>query len=566
MSPDPDLDSHPDSDPPGVRRAAADGAAQLVAWDLKLPQGASRMRQFVFGLWLPVVVARSVLRDARVRARWLRFGGAQVAATVLVAALALWVGGSDGGDDKEVSEATKGAVAELRHRVDDRAAELEGRAAPADRALVRAQRSLVNDRLDRLEQRLEGRGERGVPAPDELPAFVSRALDDAGMERAAALRTQLTGAADDIDGEKVKEVLQQRIGEALSGKPGPKQEPSFDLGEAKALDARKLQQDIEKKAQAGAAANGEPTEDEDVDAAAARLLGSIRRKPAAPLSPEQVAKARQVRAELKVAALSALSAAEQKLEQARPWSSRLAALGVSWHVLGWLVALWGALYGAQFVVIALCRDYHAELSREACLLTGLAPEDPPRAPRPRIDVRWAVLRVKRQFRGWWVITLGIPVCWLIGLPFPGDSVRNALIAGWVLYWQAVFAASKSQRAWVDEFVAPAPWFLRGWRWLCDKVWPFWLAGGGVYLRIWERSARSLYAPAECVEQQPAAFAGLTLFRLVGSTPLLKIFVRPLVPVASALLLEAYREHHPTRTAPPVLMAEPVVPAAPATSG
>src|SRR6185295_129808 len=222
VSPDPDLDSHPDSDPPGVRRAAADGAAQLVAWDLKLPQGASRMRQFVFGLWLPVVVARSVLRDARVRARWLRFGGAQVAATVLVAALALWVGGSDGGDDKEVSEATKGAVAELRHRVDDRAAELEGRAAPADRALVRAQRSLVNDRLDRLEQRLEGRGERGVPAPDELPAFVSRALDDAGMERAAALRTQLTGAADDIDGEKVKEVLQQRIGEALSGKPGPK--------------------------------------------------------------------------------------------------------------------------------------------------------------------------------------------------------------------------------------------------------------------------------------------------------------------------------------------------------
>src|SRR6185295_14860994 len=160
VSPDPDLDSHPDSDPPGVRRAAADGAAQLVAWDLKLPQGASRMRQFVFGLWLPVVVARSVLRDARVRARWLRFGGAQVAATVLVAALALWVGGSDGGDDKEVSEATKGAVAELRHR-----------AAPADRALVRAQRSLVNDRLDRLEQRLEGRGERGVPAPDELPAF-----------------------------------------------------------------------------------------------------------------------------------------------------------------------------------------------------------------------------------------------------------------------------------------------------------------------------------------------------------------------------------------------------------
>jgi len=563
--PDPDLDSHPDSDPPAapsaveaLRHTVAGGAARLVGWDLKLPPGASRVRQFVFGFWLPVVVARSVFRDARVRARWLRFSVAQVTATVLVALLALWVGGSDGGDDKTVSEATKGAVAELRHRVDDRAAELEGRAAPADRALVRAQRSLVNDRLDRLEQRLEGRGSRWVPAPDELPGFVSRALDDAGMERAAALRAQFAGAAEDIDGEKVKEALKERLGEALAGKRGaPEEEPSFDLAEAKALNARKLQQEIQQKAEAGAAPNVEATEDEDVEAAAAHLLGSIRKKPAPAPSPEQAAKGRQVRAELKVAALSGVAAAEQKLAAGRPWSSRLAALGVSWHVLAWLVALWGALYGAQFVVVALCRDYHAELSREACLLTGLAPEDPPRAPRPRIDVRWAVLRVKRQLRGWWVITLGIPVCYVIGLPFPGDSVRNALIAGWILYWQAVFAASKSQRAWVDEFVAPAPWFLRGWRWLCDKIWPFWLMGGGLYLRIWERSARSLYAPAECVEQQPAPFAGLTLFRVLGSTPLLKIFVRPLIPVASALLLEAYREHHPARTAPAVRMAEPV---------
>ena len=52
------------------------------------------------------------------------------------------------------------------------------------------------------------------------------------------------------------------------------------------------------------------------------------------------------------------------VEAARPWAKRLAALGISWRILGWLVALWGVLYGAQFVVIALCR-----VSRAPALLS-----------------------------------------------------------------------------------------------------------------------------------------------------------------------------------------------------
>ncbi|HEY8205903.1 MAG TPA: hypothetical protein VIG99_00380 [Myxococcaceae bacterium] len=554
----------------GLRRAATDGAGQFVAWEIKLPEGASKVRQFVHGFWLPVVVARTVLSDARVRGRWLRYSVAQVAATLLVAVLALAIGFGRS-DDKASSATAREVVAVLVDRAEERAGELERRGS-ADRALVRAEQELIADRLSGLEERLEGRGKRRAPMPDELPILVARALDDAALERAASQRAEVVVAVEGIDGEKLKESLKHEVWSGLERLAGGQreaaaagEEPSFDLKEARSLDARQMEQEIRRKAQAGEKTAVAPKE--APVAALAHLLESVRKEglpPQAPKPPSgEEPKARKVRAELKAAAMSAVPDAEAKLESSRPWARQLAVLGISWRLLGWLVALWGVLYGAQFVVIALCRDYHSELSREACLLTGIAPEDPPRRPLPRFDLRWALLRAKRQLRGWWVITLGLPMCWLVSLPFPGDGVRNAVIAAWILYWQVVFAASKSQRAWVDEFVAPAPWFLRAWRWVVEKAPLLWMLGAGVYLRFWERFTRSLYAPAECVEQLPAPFVGLTIFRLLGSVPLVKVFIRPLIPVASALLLEAYREHHPARTAPVVLQAEPVL--APATA-
>ena len=52
-----------------------------------------------------------------------------------------------------------------------------------------------------------------------------------------------------------------------------------------------------------------------------------------------------------------------------------------------------------------------------------------------------------------------------------------------------------------------------------------------------------------MERQPWAFAGLALMRAVGLVPGLKCFVRPLIPVAAAHLLEAHRAAHPALPAP-----------------
>ena len=547
----------------GVRRVARDGAGQFVAWELKLPQGASRARQFVHGLWLPMVLARAVLADARVRARWLRYSAAQVVATVVMAVAALAMGGVDrfADDNKGVREAAQKVVAELGGRVDERAEALKRRAPKPEQKLIGIQEALIAERLEWLEGRLEkatGPGQEALSA-GELPLLLARALDDAALDRAASRRSRIANAVENLDGAKLVEGLVQ-VGERLAapdegGTGGKEGQPTRARTDAAAPAA------APPAAQAATEAKeaGPEDQDEREEETLAQLLG-----PAPPLSAEEQARVRRVRSELRAAAMAGVPAAERKIEAARPWSSRLAGLGISWTLIGWLVALWGALYGAQWVVIALCRDYHSELSREACLLAGIAPEDPPIQPRTRVDLRWFRTRVKRYIRGWVVVGVGLPVCWLVSLPFPGDTVRNVLVGGWVLYWQAVFAATKSARAWVDEFVAPAPWFLQSWRWIVEKVPLAWVLGAGVYGRIWERYTRALYAPAECVGQQPAAFTGLMLFRLGGSIPLLKIFIRPLVPVASALLLEAYREHHPARTQMAVLQATPVLPpAAPA---
>jgi hypothetical protein len=106
---------------------------------------------------------------------------------------------------------------------------------------------------------------------------------------------------------------------------------------------------------------------------------------------------------------------------------------------------------------------------------------------------------------------------------------------WASYWWVVWTASKSARAWEREGVARAPWFLRLWHEHVATL-PFvgWVAGS--WERIWVRLTRSTYSPAEAVESQPVEFAGLAVARALQLIPVLKLFIRPLVPVAAANLL------------------------------
>jgi hypothetical protein len=207
--------------------------------------------------------------------------------------------------------------------------------------------------------------------------------------------------------------------------------------------------------------------------------------------------------------------------------------------LFWLKLL-AALQGAQWVVVALSRDYHDVIGREASLLTGLEPEDGPLEPRVRLDGRWVVRKLKQYLRGMWLTALGTPVLWLASraLPDPLDEWAFAgLSVAWSGWWLLVFTAGKSARAWRDE-PAPAPWCLRGWRWLEAQLAVLKKFPLRVYGALWEVSVRPVGSPATRAERQPWAFAGLAVVRVLSELPLLKCFVRPLIPVAAAHLLEA----------------------------
>jgi hypothetical protein len=200
------------------------------------------------------------------------------------------------------------------------------------------------------------------------------------------------------------------------------------------------------------------------------------------------------------------------------------------------LSIYGALSVAQAVVIALSRDYHAAIARDASLLLGVAPEDPPLAPRVRLNVAWIRRKFRQRTRSILVFLPGVGLITLAALPFPERArVTSVLISFWAVYWWVVWTASKSARAWEREGVARSPWFLRLWHEHVATL-PFvgWMARS--LERLWARLTRAAYSPAEAVEAQPAEFAGLAAARALQLIPLLKLFVRPLVPVAAARLL------------------------------
>jgi hypothetical protein len=211
---------------------------------------------------------------------------------------------------------------------------------------------------------------------------------------------------------------------------------------------------------------------------------------------------------------------------------KLGALEQMWAVVA---AIYGALVVAQWGVVALSREFHDAISREASLRVGLEPEDPPRQPKVRLDMRWMRAKLKRRWRALWVLGPGLAVAGAVSLfmPYRG-RVYSVLTALWAASWWVVWTAAKSARAWVEP--APSkPWFLRGWDVVSEQ--PVLQAlGFRAFGRLWHRVVRTVWAPVAFTERMPLEFTGLSLVRLLGSLPVVKFFVRPLVPVAAGLLL------------------------------
>ena len=229
------------------------------------------------------------------------------------------------------------------------------------------------------------------------------------------------------------------------------------------------------------------------------------------------------------------------------WSDPLVEEGSRQGWGRWLVygaAFLSTLHVAQWAVIALTRDFHTELSREASLLMGVPVEDEPLVPRVRLNVGWMRNKLMRRWRALMVFAIGAPLLWLCKWVVPGGRViAPALVALWGVWWFVVFTAGKSALAW-REREPREPGFLRAWKALTSRV-PF-LRGYG---SMWARITRPVFSPIVQVERGPWGFTGLALVRALSALPLVKCFLRPLIPVAAAHLLMA-------RTAPAVELAVP----------
>jgi hypothetical protein len=221
------------------------------------------------------------------------------------------------------------------------------------------------------------------------------------------------------------------------------------------------------------------------------------------------------------------------------------------------ISLLAAMQVAQWVVIALSREYHDAIGRDLSLLTAIEPEDGPLTPRPRVDMKWLRNRVRRYLRGLWVLLAGLPVIYALTAPFSfRQTLLSVLIPLWSAYWVVVFTAAKSAYAWKDS-AAGEPWFLRGWNWLTTRVPGFRWGFLQRYGQFWANRTREVFPPAAEMEKQPWAFSGLAVVRMLSELPLLKCFLRPLIPVASAHLLVARSAADLSK--PPELSAPPAAP-------
>jgi hypothetical protein len=201
------------------------------------------------------------------------------------------------------------------------------------------------------------------------------------------------------------------------------------------------------------------------------------------------------------------------------------------HRVVYWAALLSSLQLAQWIVIALSRDFHTALEREVSLRTGLTPEDEPLTPRVRLNLPWVRSKMRRRWRALVVLGLGAPVLWVATVFLPwDDKLFTALMSLWGAWWFVVYTAGKSALAWSDQSPRE-PWFLRGWNGFTSRV-PVLRAYGS----LWTKQTRELFSPAASVERRPWGLVGLAVVRALAALPLVKCFLRPFIPVAAAHLL------------------------------
>lgn len=201
------------------------------------------------------------------------------------------------------------------------------------------------------------------------------------------------------------------------------------------------------------------------------------------------------------------------------------------------------LYGSQWFVLALSRQFTDRITREVSLLTALPPEDPERKPTLGLEWPWIKKRIWRRIRAAMLYVFGLPVLFLFTLPLAIAFVKGAglekivygaLTAAWAAYWAVVGLTMKTAYAWTEqpEMFQREPWYMR----LLQRPEKLWVFAG--YVRLFRKRSREIYPPALSFEKAPAPLLGLAAARAVTALPLISIFMRPLLPVAVAKILQA----------------------------
>ncbi|WP_148282363.1 hypothetical protein [Corallococcus coralloides] len=451
------------------------GAEHFQSTKGHLPKG--RIRQFFYGAALPFHIARVTLASPAVRATYVKVTALQTA--FLLAIAAGWAFNEFKGHEQDKQEEqeeqrrdtpeARAAREQAQARIEQRAKELE--AAKGDPAAMK-------QALTALIEEAVNAGKAG----DLPPREAATAAEDAADEAAAA--------AEDAKEEHAKAAQEARTAEPQAGS-------------ARSADAT---------------ASG--TEDAE-DSLGDQLAAIIRAEVEESLRdvPEANAKGPRIQKEPQKEGFNI---------DAPTVRNGIFFLG-SWEF--WAL-FFGSLSAVQWIVVALSRDYHTVISREASLATGVPPEDPEITPSVRLNVPWLRAKLQRRWRAFLLFVMGMPAILLLCIPLCWVPRSFTLLSGaWGFWWLLVFTAAKSDRAWMAPVTRP-PWFVRVWSALpALHGWPL-----RNYVARLGRRAEDVAAPIAAVERQPWVFAGLALTRFVGSIPPFRCFTRPFIPVASAHLL------------------------------
>jgi hypothetical protein len=211
--------------------------------------------------------------------------------------------------------------------------------------------------------------------------------------------------------------------------------------------------------------------------------------------------------------------------------------GLSWGAAAEALAGWyGAVCVAEWIIIALSREYHDAISVRAAQVTGIAVAPLFRAPRVRLDMGWLWLKAKRAMRLILLVAVGLPPLAVFALvPRVGHYVYAGLTLAWTAYWAAAFAIANAPECW--EHPAPGePWFLRGLRRAAAVPVVGWLVAP--YAWLVARVCRSVVWACRAFEEVPFEASGLALARAIASVPGLYLFARPVFPVAASHALGA----------------------------